>query len=705
MKRKLESSSGSRQDDKCSYYNGCLVPMMLSVLVLMASQTVDAFLISTTRIVSPIHSRTHSHVTSNDIWIDMRAGRSSLLLPSTSTEDDMEGALMEFGGTLDDLEDDDFDEYDDPNFELDKIYFDEDDQASFDRPKSTPKEQQQQQTTKTPSQRPVRRYQSLKKEPLIAIIGRPNVGKSALVNRLAGSHQGGAIVADEEGITRDRTYRQANFLGENFQLVDTGGLVFDDDENTLFAKEIRQQALVAIDESSAVILVVDGQIGLTSMDTAIADFLRQQVLPHMPVLVAVNKCESETVGALNAAEFWNLGLGEPVPVSALHGVGTADVLERLFAEIVEQKTAGVADFGTKVQRLQEAKARMNSKKQLPGEDEIEYKMRKYGVGDVAKQVIQEYEDAMAAFDSQERPEEINVAIVGRPNVGKSSLLNAIFGDTRAIVSEMAGTTRDSIDAVMERPAEEEGELPTIYRFVDTAGIRRKGKISFGPEFFMVNRALRAIRRADVALLVLDATAGVTEQDRILAQKIADDGRACAIICNKWDAVVDKDSTTYDKSVKYIRAEMPQIRWAPILFVSAETGQRVGKLYGVVDEAINAHRKRVSTSILNEVLRDAILWQPPPARRNGAQAKIYYCNQVSTRPPTIVVFCNDPKLVNDNYRRYLDRKFRESLDGFEATPIRWIFRGRRQRDIMRSRDMNGNPGDGGAGVSFPFPHAD
>jgi GTPase len=556
-----------------------------------------------------------------------------------------------------------------------------------------------------PSSKPIRRYQSLKKEPLIAILGRPNVGKSALVNRLAGSHSGGAIVADEEGITRDRTYRQANFLGENFQIVDTGGLVFDDDENTLFAKEIRQQAMVAIDESSGVILVVDGQVGLTAMDQTIGDFLRKEVLPRMPVLVAVNKCESEKVGALNAAEFWNLGLGEPVPVSALHGVGTADVLERMFDEIVERKTAGVENFGTKVQRLKEAKLKMNSKKPLPGEDEVDFKMRKYGIGDIAEKVIKEYEDAMAAFDSQERPEEINVAIVGRPNVGKSSLLNAIFGDNRAIVSEVAGTTRDSIDAVMERPAEEEGDLPTIYRFVDTAGIRRKGKVEYGPEFFMVNRALRAIRRADVALLVLDATAGVTEQDRILAQKIADDGRACAIICNKWDAVIDKDSSTYDKSVKYIRAEMPQIRWAPILFISAETGQRVGKIYNVVDEAIGAHRKRVSTSVLNEVLRDAILWQPPPARRNGAQAKIYYCNQVSTRPPTIVVFCNDPKLVNDNYRRYLDRKFRESLDGFEATPIRWIFRGRRERDIMRARDMNGNPGDGGAGVSYPFPHAD
>ena len=244
-------------------------------------------------------------------------------------------------------------------------------------------------------------------------------------------------------------------------------------------------------------------------------------------MVAVNKCESEKTGGLNAAEFWNLGLGEPIPVSALHGVGTAELLEQLFDGIVEQTTAGVANFGTKVQRLHEAKQKRNSKKQLPGEDEIDFKMRKYGIGDVAEKIEQEYEDALAAFDSQERPEEINVAIVGRPNVGKSSLLNAIFGDTRAIVSNVAGTTRDSIDAMMERPAEEEGGLPTLYRFVDTAGIRRKGKVEYGPEFFMVNRALRAIRRADVALLVLDATAGVTEQDRILAQKIADDGR---VVC-------------------------------------------------------------------------------------------------------------------------------------------------------------------------------
>lgn len=549
----------------------------------------------------------------------------------------------------------------------------------------------------------IRRHRRNKKVPIIAIVGRPNVGKSALVNRIAGTQSGGAIVADVEGITRDRTYKPAEFLGENFQLVDTGGLVFDDSD-ALFAREIREQAMIAIEESAAVILVVDGMVGLTQMDQELADFLRKEVSGKIPVVVAVNKCESEKNGGVAAAEFWSLGLGNPFPVSALHGVGTADLLEEVYEGIVKKQSAAKG-FGTKVKELLSAKDAFLNDKLLEGEDETDMLLRKYGIGNDEDIALQRYENAMNAFDEEEMPEEVNIAIVGRPNVGKSSLLNSLFGSSRAIVSDVAGTTRDTIDAVMERPAPEGSDaLPTIYRFVDTAGIRRKGKVEFGPEFFMVNRALRAIRRADIALLVLDATAGVAEQDCILAQKIADDGRACVIICNKWDAVVDKDEKTYDKSVKYFRDELPQVRWAPILFTSAATGQRVGKVYGAVDEALTAHRKRVSTSVLNEVLRDAVLWQPPPARRNGAQAKIYYCNQVSTRPPTVVVFVNDPKLVPDNYRRYLDRKMRESLDGFEATPIRWIYRGRRARDMRRSRKMNGDPGDGGMGTSFPYPHA-
>uniref|UniRef100_A0A7S2WMX9 GTPase Der n=1 Tax=Eucampia antarctica TaxID=49252 RepID=A0A7S2WMX9_9STRA len=562
-----------------------------------------------------------------------------------------------------------------------------------------------QEIVKEAIQKPIRRARRNKKVPLIAIVGRPNVGKSAFVNRIAGTQSGGAIVADEAGITRDRTYRNAEFLGEQFQLVDTGGLVFDDRDG-MFAKEIREQAMIAIEESVAVILVVDGQVGMTTMDDELGTFLRKEITRDLPVHVAVNKCESEKTGGVAAAEFWNLGLGEPFAVSALHGVGTAELMETVFASIVRKKSA-IQGFGTKAINLKEAKRALKDiKLDIDGEDDTDKFLRKYNLGRDEEAVIERYEEALASLDYDDEPEEINVAIVGRPNVGKSSLLNAIFGTNRAIVSDVAGTTRDSIDAVMERPAPENSdENPTLYRFVDTAGIRRKGKIEFGPEFFMVNRALRAIRRADVVLLILDVLAGVTEQDRILAQKVADDGRACVIVCNKWDAVVDKDSDSYVKSVKYIREELPQVRWAPILFTSAATGQRVNKIYGAVDEAVKAHRKRISTAILNEVLRDAILWQRPPAKRNGAQAKIYYCNQVSTRPPTIVVFCNEPSLINDNYKRYLDRKMRESLSGFEATPVRWIFRGRRVRDVMRARKMNGNPGDGGTGTSFPFPHAD
>jgi GTP-binding protein len=394
--------------------------------------------------------------------------------------------LYDLDGPVDDETKEDLYDFDESGAYANNNFDDDDDIDDGDDDESPEK-----------SSQPIRRYRSTKKEPLIAVIGRPNVGKSALVNRIAGSQNGGAIVADESGITRDRTYRRAEFLGEIFQVVDTGGLVFDEDPNTLFAKEIRAQANIAISESSGVVMVVDGQTGLNPMDLAIAEFLRKEVLPKMPVWVAVNKCESEITGGLNAAEFWNLGLGEPIPVSALHGVGTAELLENMFDSIVKKGTAGISDFGLKVQRLKDAKLRMKTKKRLPGEDETEYKMRKYGIGDIAQKVVTEYDEALKAFDQEERPEEINVAIIGRPNVGKSSLLNAIFGDTRAIVSEMAGTTRDSIDAAMERPADKEGGVPTIYRFVDTAGIRRKGKVDFGPEFFMVNRALRAIRRADV----------------------------------------------------------------------------------------------------------------------------------------------------------------------------------------------------------------
>eukprot|EP00934_Nitzschia_sp_Nitz4_P006190 Nitzschia sp. Nitz4//scaffold82_size85912//12946//14964//NITZ4_005127-RA/size85912-augustus-gene-0.81-mRNA-1//-1//CDS//3329558793//6180//frame0 len=553
------------------------------------------------------------------------------------------------------------------------------------------------------SSQPIRRYQAIHKDPVIVIVGRPNVGKSALVNRIANA--GTSVVADESGITRDRTYQEATFLGENFTIVDTGGLVYDDNPDTLFTNEIKQQAMVAIQEASAVVFVVDVQQGLIEMDRQVAKFLRQDVAKKgLPVRVAVNKCESTIVQSEEVDIFRKLGLGKPIPVSALHGHGVAELLESVYQGIVDKETAPVMGWGSKAQRLEDVERRKKSRDRWENETDTEYRLRMYGVGVHAERIQQEYNDAMAAFESKEKPREISVAIVGRPNVGKSSLLNALFGDDRAIVSDVAGTTRDSIDVLMERPGDKEDDPSTMYRFIDTAGIRKKTKVK-GSESLMVRRALRSILRADIALLVLDATVGVTDQDRAIAEKIVYYGKACAILCNKWDAVVDKDSSTYQKSLEYIRNELSLIDWAPIVFVSAATGQRVGKVYGLVDQAIQARHVRIQTSVLNEVLRDAILWQAPPVSRKGGQAKLYYCHQVSSCPPTIVVFCNHPRRISDNYRRYLDRKFRESLEGLESTPIQWIYRSRRRRDILRERTFNGDPGDGGrSGTSYPYPHA-
>ena len=300
------------------------------------------------------------------------------------------------------------------------------------------------------------------------------------------------------------------------------------------------------------------------MDLELAEFLRKEVIKSgVPVHLAVNKCESEKTGGAQAAEFWQLGLGHPHPVSAIHGVGTAELLERVFEDLFkgeEEKPSDetkdfLAEYGINTDEGEDDLSHLSKRKQR-----------------AARHLVNNLEDEATPEDNT-----INVAIIGRPNVGKSSLLNKIFGSDRAIVSPMAGTTRDTIDAVMSKPGPNPELPPSIYRFIDTAGIRKKGKVSFGPEFFMVNRALRAVRRSDVCLLVLDATAGVAEQDRVLAQKISDDGRACVIVCNKWDAVADKNDGTYDKAVKYVREELPQVRWAPIIFISAETGQRVSKI--------------------------------------------------------------------------------------------------------------------------------
>jgi GTP-binding protein len=441
--------------------------------------------------------------------------------------------------------------------------------------------------------------------PVVAVIGRPNVGKSTLVNRLAGGTD--AIVHDEPGVTRDRTYREAFWCDREFLIVDTGGLVFDDD--TEFLPLIRQQAMMALAEASAAMMVVDGQTGPTAADEAIATWLRQQ---PVPVLLSVNKCESVQQGLIQAAEFWTLGLGEPFPVSGIHGNGTGDLLDQLITY-------------------------------LPATDDIE------------------------------QVDEIKVAIVGRPNVGKSSLLNAFVGENRAIVSPISGTTRDAIDMVVERQGKR-------YRLIDTAGIRKKKSVDYGPEFFGINRAFKAIRRADVVLLIIDALDGVTEQDQKLAGRIEEDGRACIIVVNKWDAIA-KDSHTIYEYDRAIRERLHFIEWAETIYVSALTGQRVEKILELVNTAAEQHKRRVSTAVINEALEEAGRWHTPPTTRQGKQGKIYYGTQVAAQPPAIVLFVNDPKLFNDNYRRYIERQFRQNL-GFTGTPIRLMWRGKKLREVER-----------------------
>ena len=442
--------------------------------------------------------------------------------------------------------------------------------------------------------------------PIVAIVGRPNVGKSTLVNRLTGTMN--AIVHDSPGVTRDRTYRQAHWQDREFVVVDTGGLVFDDD--TEFLPHIRQQVMAALAEASVAIFVVDGQAGVSSADMEIAQWLRQQ---PTPVVLAVNKCESERQGMAQAAEFWALGLSDPLPISGIHGNGTGELLDQVLAH-------------------------------LPPTPE------------------------------QSPPAAVNIAIVGRPNVGKSSLLNAFVGETRAIVSPISGTTRDAIDMVVEQ-----GEH--TYRLIDTAGIRKKKNVDYGPEFFGINRAFKAIRRSDVVLLVIDAIDGVTEQDQKLAGRIADEGRACIIVVNKWDAI-PKDTYTLHDYEKQIRNRLNFIDWAQIIFVSALTGQRVEKILTLVDVAAQQYQRRVTTAVINEVLEEAVGWHSPPATRQGRQGKIYYGTQVSSQPPAIALFVNNPTLFKDNYRRYIERQFRQNL-GFTGTPLRLLWRGKRSREIERN----------------------
>jgi GTP-binding protein len=441
--------------------------------------------------------------------------------------------------------------------------------------------------------------------PVVAIVGRPNVGKSTLVNRLCRSRE--AIVHDQPGVTRDRTYQEGYWADRSFRVVDTGGLVFDDDSE--FLPEIREQAALALAEASVALMIVDGQQGLTAADEAIAEWLRFQTVP---VLLAVNKCESPQQGLAMAGEFWGLGLGEPYPISSIHGAGTGDLLDQLITH-------------------------------LP------------------------------PVGSEEGEEPLQLAIIGRPNVGKSSLLNAICGEKRAIVSPIRGTTRDTIDTTLER----EG---LCWKLLDTAGIRRRRSVDYGPEYFGINRSFKAIERSDVCVLVIDALDGVTEQDQRLAGRIEEEGRACLVVVNKWDAI-EKDSHTMAAMEKELRAKLYFLDWAPMLFTSALNGQRVNAIFPLAKLAVEQHRRRVSTSVVNEVLQEALRWRSPPTSRGGRQGRLYYGTQVASRPPSFTLFVNDPKLFGDTYRRYVERQIREGL-GYEGTPIRLFWRGKQQRDAER-----------------------
>ena len=444
-------------------------------------------------------------------------------------------------------------------------------------------------------------------KPIVALVGRPNVGKSTLFNRLIGERR--AIVQNEPGTTRDRVYGTADWVGAEFTVVDTGGLQDDDElkrgsteSETHIARETREQAVAAITEADVIIFMVDVTAGPTAGDYEIAGLLRRA---DKPTLLAVNKADS-VQRRENAFEFYELGLGEPIAVSAYHGNGTGDLLDRV------------------VENLPEA------------EDEPE----------------------------TEGP---RIAIVGRPNVGKSRLLNALLGQDRAIVSDVPGTTRDSLDTQIQW----EGQPITL---VDTAGIRRRGRVEQGIERVSVMRSMRAIDRADVVVLVIDATEDFTAQDLHIAGYVEEQKKGLVVAVNKWD-LIEKDHSTMDEYRARAQRELDFMSYAPVVFISAKLGQRVGQVLETALTVLREREKRVSTAALNKMLKDAVSKHQPPSRP-GKWLKFFYATQADVAPPTFIIFCNDPKQIHFSYRRYLENELRQTF-GFEGTPLRISFRSRHE----------------------------
>ena len=437
-------------------------------------------------------------------------------------------------------------------------------------------------------------------KPIVAIVGRPNVGKSTLFNVIAGDSI--AIVKDTPGVTRDRIYADCSWLNYNFTLIDTGGI--EPDSSDVILSQMRDQAQIAIDTSDVIIFLVDVRQGLTDADGKVADMLRRS---QKPVVLCVNKVDSFKKMEADVYEFYNLGIGDPIPVSASNHQGVGDLLE------------AVSDH-----------------------------FKKDG----------------SESDDDDRP---RIAIVGRPNVGKSSIVNRLVGEKRVIVSDIAGTTRDAIDTPLKRNGRE-------YILIDTAGLRRKSKIHEDLERYSIIRTVTAVERADVVVMVIDAAEGVAEQDAKIAGIAHERGKGVIIAVNKWDAVEKDDKTIY-KMTEKIKQTLAYMPYAEFVFISAKTGQRLDKLFELIDMIIENQSMRIATGVLNEILAEAVAMQQPPSDK-GRRLKIFYMTQISVKPPTFVVFVNDKKLMHYSYTRYIENQIRNAF-GFRGTPLRFIIRERKE----------------------------
>ena len=439
-------------------------------------------------------------------------------------------------------------------------------------------------------------------KPIVAVVGRPNVGKSTLFNALAGENI--SIVKDTPGVTRDRIYADVTWLNHNFTLIDTGGI--EPDSGDIILSQMREQAQIAIDTADVIIFMTDVKQGLVDSDGKVADMLRRS---KKPVVLCVNKVDSYQKFIADVYEFYNLGIGDPMPISAAN---------------------------------------------------------RQGIGDMLDEVVKHFPEGSDEEEEDERPK---IAIVGKPNVGKSSIINKLTGENRVIVSDIAGTTRDAIDTDIVYNGRE-------YVFIDTAGLRRKNKIKEELERYSIIRTVSAVERADVVLMVIDATEGVTEQDAKIAGIAHDRGKGIIIVVNKWDAIEKNDKTIYEfqNKIKETLAYMP---YAEMVFVSAVTGQRLPKLFETIDMVIENQTLRIATGVLNEIITEAVALQQPPSDK-GKRLKIYYTTQVSVKPPTFVIFVNDKQLMHFSYTRYLENKIRDTF-GFKGTSLRFIIRERKENE--------------------------